>query len=341
MDVFTSSNGLTWTKQVTGYVVGGSGAAWDNIVVGNTAVYIDGANWYQLYEASNSAGLYYQLGLLTSSDGLSWAKYLGTGGPVISASPGSVSGPWLTKQNGKWYAWVHVATTGALPTDITTYSSVDLHTWTAVASSPIFPRISVDEGAWKAAGQIADPALAEANGQTYMWYSAYTDGTSVAGKVTIKLAIAPMLLADLANTKQLVARGDPYLSRGFIPITNSMEGLNGTTASFPGIKQVGTALSARLADDSDDTDWILRNIHYRSGPWLNGTAAGVIESFLSDFSAHALIKSQFQMVPTSVDLVCTASGDIGKQWLDNTTVVANHLKICAEVASIIGWQTIF
>jgi hypothetical protein len=48
-----------------------------------------------------------------------------------------------------------------------------------------------------------------------------------------------------------------------------------------------------------------------------------------------------QMVATSIDPTCSATADIGKMWLNNTSATANHLEVCAEVSSTIGWQTIF
>jgi hypothetical protein len=38
---------------------------------------------------------------------------------------------------------------------------------------------------------------------------------------------------------------------------------------------------------------------------------------------------------------CAVTGDEGNAWLDTTSATANHFKICAEVSSTIGFQTIF
>jgi hypothetical protein len=53
------------------------------------------------------------------------------------------------------------------------------------------------------------------------------------------------------------------------------------------------------------------------------------------------LTAEQKLSPTSTDPACTASGDIGKLWLDDTTPTANHFKVCADVSSTIGWQTVF
>jgi hypothetical protein len=45
--------------------------------------------------------------------------------------------------------------------------------------------------------------------------------------------------------------------------------------------------------------------------------------------------------PTSTDPVCAVTADIGKQWLDNTSSVTTHFKVCAAVVSTPSWVTVF
>lgn len=45
--------------------------------------------------------------------------------------------------------------------------------------------------------------------------------------------------------------------------------------------------------------------------------------------------------PTSSDPGCTVSGDIGKMWVDSTSSVTTHFKVCGNVSSATGWVTVF
>lgn len=45
--------------------------------------------------------------------------------------------------------------------------------------------------------------------------------------------------------------------------------------------------------------------------------------------------------PTSSDPGCTVSGDIGKMWIDNTSAVTTHFKVCGNVTSTTQWITVF
>lgn len=44
---------------------------------------------------------------------------------------------------------------------------------------------------------------------------------------------------------------------------------------------------------------------------------------------------------TAVNPGCAAVGDIGKQWLDNTSSATTHFRVCAAVASVPSWVTVF
>lgn len=48
-----------------------------------------------------------------------------------------------------------------------------------------------------------------------------------------------------------------------------------------------------------------------------------------------------RIMPQSTDPVCSATGDIGKQWMDNTDATTSHFKVCAAVASTPTWVTVF
>jgi hypothetical protein len=55
----------------------------------------------------------------------------------------------------------------------------------------------------------------------------------------------------------------------------------------------------------------------------------------------AASNSACRTAPTPTDPVCAVTADIGKQWLDNTSSVTTHFKVCAAVASTPSWVTVF
>jgi hypothetical protein len=192
----SSSDGVTWATDATG-VMGGDGGQWDADGIANIHVWIEGAVWYMLYE-SNASGGVYSIGLATSPNGETWTKSLSN--PVLTNGVGSVSHPWFYKSNSIYYTWTHVATSGALPTDIAKYYSADLISWTRSPAGLVYSRLDRNEGVGTSAGQVADVSLVEVGGTTYMYHTAYTDGSTASGK--IKLATAPYTVAQLALSDQ-------------------------------------------------------------------------------------------------------------------------------------------
>jgi hypothetical protein len=46
-------------------------------------------------------------------------------------------------------------------------------------------------------------------------------------------------------------------------------------------------------------------------------------------------------IATSTDPGCTLTAHVGRMWVDNTSAVTTHFKVCAEVASSPAWVTVF
>jgi hypothetical protein len=203
-DQYTSTNGVTWTLAHSAVLSVGTTGAWDGTGMGNINVWVEGSTWYALYEACCTNGDW-ESGLATSTDGAGavWTKY--SGNPILTSSTTSRSDPHAYKIGGTYYTWLHSgANPGGLPTDIYFTSTTSLTSWTA-AVTDVFPRATFDEGANNPNGQLADPDLLEVNGNTYMFYDA--DQTQIPeagypGNIHIKLAIAPMTMAALVQTRQ-------------------------------------------------------------------------------------------------------------------------------------------
>lgn len=203
IDRWSSSDGVhSWTKTNTNVLPGGAGGTWD-VNVYNPYVWYEAPTCYMLYEATGAS--IYSIGLATSQTtcdvATSFTKYAGN--PVLTGT-GSFSGPELRKINGTYYLLAHTSASSNLPSDLSLFSSADLHTWQPSAKNLVVHRETSDEGAGLAVGQLADPSLLElptaCPGQsigpcTYL----FDDATAVqaSGNIHINLRTAPYTIAQI------------------------------------------------------------------------------------------------------------------------------------------------
>jgi len=75
------------------------------------------------------------------------------------------------------------------------WESPDLHNWTPSSKNPIYERVLVDEGVGLVGGQVADPAVIQLGGMTYLYYD--TIDQQIAGHIHINLATAPYPLSQI------------------------------------------------------------------------------------------------------------------------------------------------
>ena len=196
IDIYTSSDGLSWTLGAAS-IVAKEGVGWENDNVAGTYIWKEAANdWRMIYEAR---GTVWALGYATATSPTgTWTK--SGSNPVISET-GSRGGPFIIKVGSTYYLWCHGSPTGASPLDIYSYTSTDLTTWIARASgSTVFQRYTADEGINDALGQIGDAHLIEYKGRMFLYYTALPVGGST--PVRIKLAIAPIDLDALILTNE-------------------------------------------------------------------------------------------------------------------------------------------
>jgi hypothetical protein len=198
IDVYTSSNGVTWTLGAAAIITAAGGPT--EIAIHNSSVYVESGTWYMLYDQQNAAG--FTTGLATATNPVgTWTKqgtvmsFLSGTGTLGGASP-------IAKVGSTYYVWIiRAVAAGVLPTDIWRYSaSAIAGPWTSSATVSI-PRVTIDEGADTAIGQTADPSWVEANGKVYMYYSASPDGVNPEGFMHIKLAIADMPMSRLVGAE--------------------------------------------------------------------------------------------------------------------------------------------
>lgn len=191
IDLYSSNDGLAWTLVSASVLALGSAGAWDATHLANSFVWKEGIGDYRMLYEANGVGVNggnWAIGYATSANLTAWTK--SGSNPVITEALRSVGGPFVYKANsGTYWAWVHHAASGSLPTDIERFRSSNLTAWTKdPASRNALSRITSDEGAGTSVGQTADPTLLELSGQTYLYYSATPDGSQASGHLHIKRA---------------------------------------------------------------------------------------------------------------------------------------------------------
>ncbi|MDR3798005.1 MAG: hypothetical protein P4K93_07620 [Terracidiphilus sp.] len=176
-----------------------SDIAWNVNSVNNTSGVWSGGTFYLFVEGQNASGTD-SIGIYTSTDLHTFTAY--SGNPIIQFPLAAVGGPSVPQLVGSiWYMWLHGSPefTVGLPDDIYRMQATSLTgPWTNSLSGPDLVRTGADEGQGLTWGQIADPFNVSYNGQTYLFYSADTDGRESPGNGTIKLAIAGAGLSGLA-----------------------------------------------------------------------------------------------------------------------------------------------
>jgi len=168
LDRYSSSNGISWTKDKDNTLGVGASGEWDDYALGNHFVWVEGENWYMLYEATPTGGTWY-IGLATSSDGMTWVKE--GSNPVFGNTSISGGGPFIHKMDSTYYCWVHSANDStALPTDEYLIRSTDLVNWELVYDDPVIPRTEEFEGVGQVEGQVGDLHIVEYKNQLYGFY---------------------------------------------------------------------------------------------------------------------------------------------------------------------------
>jgi hypothetical protein len=133
----TSADGIRWYHQ--GVVLRkGAAGQWDNSNVWCPVVWKEGATYYMLYPGQGSGGI--QMGLATSSDGITWTKYAGN--PVFN-DPGWAHGDTeapgfsILKEEGVYYIMYNTLSSSKRQSSVA--FSTDLIHWTPAYSYARFP----------------------------------------------------------------------------------------------------------------------------------------------------------------------------------------------------------
>jgi hypothetical protein len=157
---------------------GASSGSWDSHLL-QLDVVKEGGRYFMFYCASNaSANGTRQIGLATSTDGLSWTRY-GTG-PVLKAGVDTydyygLSDPVVMVENGTWHMWYGGDRNGTSPDVNLCYAtSSDGYSWSKHSSNPLMTSDG-NASAWNGTAIMPQSVLRDGN-QYRLYYSAV--GTS-------------------------------------------------------------------------------------------------------------------------------------------------------------------
>lgn len=171
----TSVDGITWTTPIQVIAANQEPTysnGWDN-----TYVWREGDTWLMLLDGVGSTDSIFKTTLARSSDhGLSWvfdgAEWLDSLALVTGGSTGGMFMMTPPKRDGLYHQWYQPATIAAnTPTVIYHATSPDLITWTILPG----PSIPLPGGSYD---QVADPAIVEFGGKTYLFYEQVINATS-------------------------------------------------------------------------------------------------------------------------------------------------------------------
>jgi hypothetical protein len=266
INAYTSTDGISWTSK--GNVLSpGSAGAWDSTGVYqiNIADVISGT-WYAYY-AGNKTGNSptFQVGLITSSDGLTWTK--SASNPVITGfgtgtHAGDLGGISFLKVGSKYYAYA-AGNFGTQPAQLV---SGGLHgimrfsassvtgPWTQLkyGGYPIptyYPANPADFPAGSNLNaEVGDQRMVVANGNIYMYYTlSYNLGAEVGINAAVASSITPaQLVATYEGVVGAPISGFPQLNLSSLASDNFQRADGALGANWTPISTSGAYAAAQI-----------------------------------------------------------------------------------------------
>jgi len=158
---------------------------WEAAVVGRPSVIYDGSSFMMWYHGETVAGVD-SIGLATSTDGISWSRYLGN--PVLKPGSGwdanSVLEPWVIFQAGQYKMWYtgQTMSNGQVTAQAIGYaSSSDGIHWTEYSGNPVLA--AGPHGAWDDRGAWL-PVVVPTGSSYVMYYRGITGDLGQTGMAT-------------------------------------------------------------------------------------------------------------------------------------------------------------
>jgi len=224
----TSANGIDWSGN-TAVLTKGDPGTWDDTTIGNNYVWVEGSQWYMMYDAW---GTYWgqpgtwDTGLATSTNGITWTKH--PSNPVVTKTwathDGTFGGPFVTKYGNEYVMLFQYADGGCIPTDIAMKHSTDLIHWYNATFYCQLPH----SGWMLESMQTADPFYISQGGQNLLYYC-----SSDAYNGNISVASSKYSLEDIFNG-DVLQWGKQWI--GDIGVTNNITGnLGSRTYWYSGI----------------------------------------------------------------------------------------------------------
>lgn len=172
---FGDDFGTRFVKSVSNPVLTvGTALAWDETIVGDPFVILDGSTWHLFYSGFSTTANLTKIGHATSSDGTTWTK--DAGNPVLSVGTSGVwddkftQKPHVVLVSGTYYLFYsgQKASNSATGLGYATASSLS-GPWTKYGSNPIIIADQSYEGTY-----VDTPSVIYDSGTWKLWYSADT-----------------------------------------------------------------------------------------------------------------------------------------------------------------------
>ena len=243
VNVYTSTDLITWTLAASSVLTVGGAGAWDAgaLYVQCNPVLLNGT-WYLLYagNVNPNSPVNFNSGIATSPDLLTWTKYLGTGGPVLSPA---VSGP-INRVGNTFYTWTaagpglthkRLSSTNAFnPVETIRYASTDMINWTPANGVRSLHNTQLYESPNSLTGNATSSIIIDIGGRAYNYYIGSPSDSTAPQYYQISLAVGPASIAQIITQNE-----DGVVQKS----TDSFPGANGDLSSSWSTPVGGTKLT--------------------------------------------------------------------------------------------------
>ena len=224
--VFTSSDGITWTQQSANCLTLGGAGDWDSTSVDPFfAITVQGGTFYGLYLGCKAGQTYFSTGLATSTDGITWTKYVSN--PVLTG--GNLCG--LVKSGSTYYSWLQTTAAGRDagapffdPAASVRYQSTDFINWTN--PTPSIQNTQMFESLNTAIGYGTLVSVINIGGKAYAYITNSPGDTTQPIIGQIELAIGPSTIENIVTKPENATV--PIATDSFVRADGSL-GANWTT----------------------------------------------------------------------------------------------------------------